>query len=115
MAGREPTPAERMLLRVARQVRDQRVLAAMRAVSRESFVPEHLRASAYADIPLPIGERQTISQPVMVGLMAEALALTGTERVLEIGTGSGYQAAVLARLAREVITVERIDALRERA
>jgi protein-L-isoaspartate(D-aspartate) O-methyltransferase len=89
-----------------RGVRDARVLAAMSAVPRHAFVlPEYLEA-AYADRPLPLGEGQTISQPYMVAAMAEALALSGTERVLEIGAGSGYQAAVLSILAREVIAVE---------
>lgn len=99
----------------ARGVADARVLAAMRAVPREDFVPEALREQACADHPLPIGADQTISQPYMVARMAEALQLRGGERVLEIGTGSGYAAAVLARLAAEVHTVERIAVLAERA
>jgi protein-L-isoaspartate(D-aspartate) O-methyltransferase len=82
------------------------VLEAMLSVPRHEFVPDEFRAYAYADKPLPIGEGQTISQPFMVGAMTEALELTGSERVLEIGTGSGYQAAVLSLLAREVISVE---------
>jgi protein-L-isoaspartate(D-aspartate) O-methyltransferase len=90
-----------------RGIRDERVLAAMELVPRHEFVPEACRASAYADEPLPIGAGQTISQPYMVAAMCEALELDGTERVLEIGTGSGYHAAVLAELAREVFTVER--------
>ncbi|HSG38109.1 MAG TPA: protein-L-isoaspartate(D-aspartate) O-methyltransferase, partial [Thermoanaerobaculia bacterium] len=91
----------------ARGVRDPRVLEAMRTVPREVFVPEHLAEFAYDDTPLPIGEEQTISQPFVVALMAEALGLKAGERVLEIGAGSGYAAAVLSRLAREVFTVER--------
>jgi protein-L-isoaspartate(D-aspartate) O-methyltransferase len=89
-----------------RGVVSPRVLEAMLTVPRHEFVPEHFRQEAYADKPLPIGEGQTISQPFMVGAMTEELELTGSERVLEIGTGSGYQAAVLALLAREVITIE---------
>lgn len=99
----------------ARGVRDARVLEAMRAVPRERFVPERRLDEACADHPLPIGAGQTISQPYIVALMSEALQLQGGERVLEIGTGSGYAAAVLSRLAREVHTVERIAALAEAA
>jgi protein-L-isoaspartate(D-aspartate) O-methyltransferase len=99
----------------ARGVRDERVLQAMRAVPRERFVPEHRQDEACADHPLPIGGGQTISQPYIVALMSEALQLSGGERVLEIGTGSGYAAAVLSRLAREVHTVERIASLAEAA
>lgn len=107
--------AEQMLALIAQRVRDPRVLAAMRETPRHEFVPRSDRHRAYDDAALPIGEGQTISQPLMVAIMTDALALTGSERVLEIGTGSGYQAAVLARLAAEVVTVERLDALRERA
>jgi protein-L-isoaspartate(D-aspartate) O-methyltransferase len=89
-----------------RGVSSERVLEAMASVPRHEFVPDKFRPYAYADKPLPIGEGQTISQPYMVAAMAEALELTGSERVLEIGTGSGYQAAVLSLLAREVISVE---------
>lgn len=89
-----------------RGVSSPRVLEAMTAVPRHEFVPTQFRGDAYADKPLPIGEGQTISQPYMVAAMTEALELTGSEFVLEIGTGSGYQAAVLSLLAREVITVE---------
>jgi protein-L-isoaspartate(D-aspartate) O-methyltransferase len=89
-----------------RGVSSPRVLDAMARVPRHEFVPAEFQSEAYADKPLPIGEGQTISQPYMVAAMAEALELTGSERVLEIGTGSGYQAAVLSLLAREVITVE---------
>lgn len=89
-----------------RGVRDVRVLGAMRAVPRHAFVPAELRAQAYEDAPLPIGGGQTISQPYMVAAMTAALKLRGDERVLEVGGGCGYQAAVLAKLAREVVTVE---------
>jgi protein-L-isoaspartate(D-aspartate) O-methyltransferase len=89
-----------------RGIASPRVLEALLSVPRHEFVPAELQADAYADKPLPIGEGQTISQPYMVGAMTEALELAGSERVLEIGTGSGYQAAVLSRLAREVISVE---------
>lgn len=95
----------------ARGLRDPAVLAAMRAVPREEFVPQQLRSLAYEDRPLPISEGQTISQPYMVAYMAEELALTGGERVLEIGTGSGYAAAVLSRLVPMVLSVERLDGL----
>ena len=98
-----------------RGVHDRRVLAAMRAVPRHRFVPAHLAASAYHDSPLPIGMGQTISQPYIVALMSEMLELTGRERVLEIGTGSGYQTAILAQLAAEVISVERFESLAQEA
>jgi protein-L-isoaspartate(D-aspartate) O-methyltransferase len=98
-----------------RDVVDERVLAAMDRVPRELFVPERLQRRAYEDAALPIGEGQTISQPYMVARIAEALALTGDEHVLDVGTGSGYQAAVLAELADEVDTIERIPALAEQA
>jgi protein-L-isoaspartate(D-aspartate) O-methyltransferase len=91
---------------VARGIRDERVLAAMGRVPRHELVPEALREEAYEDGPLPIGEGQTISQPYIVAAMSEAAVLTGGERVLEVGTGSGYQAAVLSALAREVYTIE---------
>jgi protein-L-isoaspartate(D-aspartate) O-methyltransferase len=100
----------------ARGVRDARVLDAMRRVPRHRFVPPELLAHAYEDTPLPIGERQTISQPYMVALMSEALALTGPEpRVLEVGTGSGYQSAVLAAMGAHVISIERVPELALRA
>lgn len=99
----------------AKGVADPLVLDAMLQVPRHRFVEEALQAQAYSDFPLPIGEKQTISQPYTVGLMTEALQLRGGERVLEIGTGSGYQAAVLARIAARVYTVERIPALARRA
>jgi len=98
-----------------RDVVDERVLAAMERVPRELFVPERLQRRAYEDAALPIGEGQTISQPYMVARIAEALALTGDEHVLDVGTGSGYQAAVLAELGDEVDTIERIPALAEQA
>jgi protein-L-isoaspartate(D-aspartate) O-methyltransferase len=91
---------------VARGVRDERVLAAMRTVPRHLFVPEDLREQAYDDHPLPIGEGQTISQPYIVGLMSELLEVQFGAKVLEIGTGSGYQAAVLASMGCEVFTIE---------
>jgi protein-L-isoaspartate(D-aspartate) O-methyltransferase len=100
---------------VARGVADPRVLDAMRRVPRHLFVDEALRERAYGDHPLPIGEGQTISQPFIVGRMTELLRLTGTEKVLEIGTGCGYQAAVLAELAARVCTVERLPRLAARA
>jgi protein-L-isoaspartate(D-aspartate) O-methyltransferase len=98
-----------------RDVVDERVLAAMERVPRELFVPERLQRRAYEDAALPIGEGQTISQPYMVARIAEALALIGDEHVLDVGTGSGYQAAVLSELADEVDTIERIPALAEQA
>jgi len=94
-----------------RDVEDERVLAAMERVPRELFVPEELRKRAYDDVALPIGDGQTISQPYMVAKICEALALHGDERVLDVGSGSGYQAAVLAELAAEVDTIERIPEL----
>jgi protein-L-isoaspartate(D-aspartate) O-methyltransferase len=98
-----------------RGIRDPRVLEAFRAVPRHLFVGASHRGEAYADHPLPIGEGQTISQPYMVALMTQCLALRGDERVLEIGTGCGYQAAILGRLAAEVVTIERIAPLSEKA
>jgi protein-L-isoaspartate(D-aspartate) O-methyltransferase len=98
-----------------RGIHDPRVLEAMRAVDRAPFVPPPLAECAYEDRPLGIGEGQTISQPYMVALMTQSLALTGRERVLEIGTGSGYQTAILARLAAEVYTIEYHAPLLERA
>lgn len=100
---------------VGRDIRDQLVLEAMRKVPRERFVPEMERDFAYTDGPLPIGAGQTISQPFIVALMTEALQLKGGERVLEIGTGSGYAAAILAEIAGEVFTVERVKELADRA
>ena len=92
---------------VERGIKSTRVLAAMDRVPRERFVPAEVRHLAYADRALPIGSSQTISQPYIVALMTEALELSGGERVLEIGTGSGYQTAILAELAAEVVSVER--------
>jgi protein-L-isoaspartate(D-aspartate) O-methyltransferase len=100
---------------VPRGISDPRVLEAMRQVPRHLFVEDAMQAHAYGDFPLPIGSGQTISQPYIVALMTEALQLKGTERVLEIGTGSGYQAAILSRLCLRVYTIERIDALVGRA
>ncbi|MCR4395763.1 MAG: protein-L-isoaspartate(D-aspartate) O-methyltransferase [Candidatus Saccharicenans sp.] len=98
-----------------RGVRDKKVLRAMLKVPRHLFVPEQLRELAYGDEPLPIGEGQTISQPYIVAYMTEALRLHGREKVLEIGTGSGYQTAVLAEIVREVYTVELIPELSRQA
>jgi len=99
----------------ARGIRDPLVLDAMRVVPREAFVPEHLRESAYLDSPLPIGSGQTISQPHVVAFMIEALSLKGGEKVMEIGAGSGYAAAVLGQIAGEVYAIERIPELADRA
>jgi len=98
-----------------RGIKDERVLAAMAQVPRHRFVSDMRGESAYGDYPMPIGAGQTISQPYMVAIMTECLALKGDEKVLEIGTGSGYQAAVLAECAREVCSVERIPALADAA
>jgi protein-L-isoaspartate(D-aspartate) O-methyltransferase len=115
--GRYTRERERMVEEhlVARGVTDPGVLAAMRRVPRHRFVQEALRDRAYGDHPLPIGEEQTISQPFIVGLMTSLLELTGREKVLEVGTGSGYQTAVLAQLARRVCSIERLPRLAERA
>ncbi|NOT00849.1 MAG: protein-L-isoaspartate(D-aspartate) O-methyltransferase [Phycisphaerales bacterium] len=99
----------------ARGIRDPRVLAAMDAVPRERFVPEALRSAAYEDRALPIDEQQTISQPYIVAYMTDALCVAPHHRVLEVGTGSGYQVAVLAHLANEVHTIERLEVLSETA
>jgi protein-L-isoaspartate(D-aspartate) O-methyltransferase len=99
---------------VSRGIKAERVLEAMRKVPRHLFVPEELRESAYHDGPLSIGEGQTISQPYMVALMTECLGLKGGEKVLEIGTGSGYQTAILAELAEHVYTIERVPILLEK-
>ena len=99
----------------ARGVKDGRVLQAMRKVKRHLFVPPIYQRLAYEDTPLPIGEEQTISQPYIVALMTELLGLIGSERVLEIGTGSGYQAAILAELAAYVYTIEILPGLAEQA
>ena len=94
-----------------RGIRDERVLSVMAEVPRHLFIPKEIRQLAYADEPLPIGEGQTISQPYIVAEMTAALRLSGTEKVLEIGTGSGYQTVILARLCREIVTIERIATL----
>jgi protein-L-isoaspartate(D-aspartate) O-methyltransferase len=99
----------------ARGVRDKRVLSAMRKVPRHMFVPENMRPYAYQDEPLLIGEGQTISQPYIVAYMSESLRLMGDETVLEVGTGSGYQAAILAEVVKEVFTVELVEILSLRA
>lgn len=99
----------------ARGVSDRRVLEAMRKIPRHLFVPEELRHAAYDDRPLPIGEGQTISQPYIVAVMTEQLELSPGDRVLEIGTGSGYQAAILAELAGNVISIERLPRVAEKA
>jgi protein-L-isoaspartate(D-aspartate) O-methyltransferase len=117
-AGREPDPrrtrmVERQLRR--RGITDERVLRAMARVPREAFVPLDLVGAAYDDAALPIGEEQTISQPFIVATMCELLALEGDEHVLDVGTGSGYAAAVLDELAASVVSIERIPALAARA
>jgi protein-L-isoaspartate(D-aspartate) O-methyltransferase len=99
----------------SRGVRDERVLRAMEKIPRHLFIDEGLIDQAYNDNPLPIGEKQTISQPYIVALMTEALELKGREKVLELGTGSGYQAAILAELADRVFTVERLASLAQKA
>ena len=97
------------------EIKDKRVLAAMACVPRERFVPSESQHLAYEDIPLPIGFDQTISQPYIIALMTVALELTGKEKVLEVGTGSGYQAAILSKLARQVVTTERLPTLAKAA
>ena len=110
-------PAARAsLVRIlSKEIRDERALDAIGRVPRERFVPAPLRQHAYENRPLPIGNGQTISQPLMVALMIQALRLRGDEKLLEVGTGSGYQAALLSHLAREVVTVERVPELAESA
>jgi protein-L-isoaspartate(D-aspartate) O-methyltransferase len=100
---------------IARGIKDPKLIAAMKKVPRHVFVEEALQSQAYGDHPLPIGEKQTISQPYMVALMTEALLLSGKEKVLEIGTGSGYQTAILAELSEKVYSIERIRPLAIRA
>lgn len=95
----------------SRGIRDQKVLETMLRIPREEFVPEQFRHNAFVDAPLPIGYGQTITQPYMTALMVQLLALTGTEKVLEVGTGCGYHAAVLGALSRRVISIERIPEL----
>ncbi len=106
-----------LMAQLARRIRSPQVLRAMAAVPRERFVPPDSRSMAYSDIPLPIGEGQTISQPAMVAEMSAALRLSAKDKILEVGSGSGYQAAVLAQLAPEgmVVTVERVPELAARA
>ncbi|MGE3540704.1 MAG: protein-L-isoaspartate(D-aspartate) O-methyltransferase [Candidatus Tectimicrobiota bacterium] len=118
--GREATYTTARLAMVQRQLQkrgitEARVLQAMRDVPRHLFVPQAWRHEAYSDHPLPIGDDQTISQPYMVAIMTQSLHLQGTERVLEIGTGSGYQAAVLSRLAAQVYSIEYFPGLAQRA
>src|SRR5262249_35678429 len=115
--GRAARERERMVDEqlVRRRITDSRVLDALRKVPRHRFVEEALRDRAYGDHPLPIGEGQTISQPYMVAAMTQLLRLAGTEKVLEIGSGSGYQTAVLAELARRVCSIERLPGLAARA
>jgi protein-L-isoaspartate(D-aspartate) O-methyltransferase len=108
-------PRERLMAELVDEVKDKRVLDAMRRVPREEFVDRDVRHAAYENRPLPIGHGQTISQPLIVALMAQALLLTGDEKVLEVGTGSGYQAAVLSLLAREAVSVERVAPLAQAA
>lgn len=116
VAASEKIRRERMVSQLeARGIRHEGVLAAMRAIPREHFVEEALRGEAYSDAALPIGDHQTISQPWMVARMCELAEPEGTGRVLEIGTGSGYEAAVLSRLFEQVYSVERIPALSSRA
>jgi protein-L-isoaspartate(D-aspartate) O-methyltransferase len=110
--AREKMVAEQLQ---ARGIKDARVLEAMRTVPRDRFIPAELRDHAYDDGPLPIGADQTISQPYMVALTCEVAQLSGVERVLEVGTGSGYEAAVLSKLAAQVITIESIPHLYDRA
>ena len=104
-----------MIKHLATEIRNERVLEAMSRIPREHFIPLEERHLAYQDRPLPIGLNQTISQPYIIALMTESLELSGKEKVLEIGSGSGYQAAILAELARWVITVERLPALAKAA
>jgi len=105
----------RLIEHLGTEISDKQVLTAMAHIPRERFIPPEEQYLAYEDIPLPIGLNQTISQPFIIALMTEALELAGTEKVLEIGTGSGYQSAILAELARRVVTIERMPALAERA
>jgi len=100
---------------ISRGIKDKRVLTAFLKVEREKFVPKNLRKEAYEDFPLSIGEGQTISQPYMVALMTQCLKLQGEEKILEVGTGSGYQTAILAELSKEVFSLERIEKLAHKA
>src|SRR6185436_4369493 len=114
-ANEDPSQAqalrEQLVNELSTRMRSQRVLDALRRVPRHLFVPEATLSRAYANTPLPIGHGQTISQPEVVAIMTEALALRGPERVLEIGTGSGYQAAILSLLAKQVYTIESVTDL----
>ena len=105
----------RLIAHLGGEISDRRVLAVMAHIPRECFVPPEEQLSAYEDMPLPIGLDQTISQPLIIAMMTEALELKGKEKVLEVGTGSGYQSSILAELARLVITVERLPSLAETA
>jgi protein-L-isoaspartate(D-aspartate) O-methyltransferase len=105
----------RLIEQLSSEIRDKRVLDAISRIPREKFVPRESRSAAYEDRPLPIGFEQTISQPYIIALMTESLELTGSEKVLELGTGSGYQTAILADLARQVVSVERVPELAESA
>ena len=105
------TDRERLLERLRREIEDERVLETMARVPRELFVPAEGRRYAYDDRPLPIGQGQTISQPFIVALMTQSMELTGNEKVLELGTGCGYQTAILSKLVKKVVTIERIEAL----
>jgi len=106
---------KKLIDKLAREINDPRVLDAMELVPRHRFVPSSSLSMVYMDIPLPIGENQTISQPYIVALMTQELELKGTEKVLELGTGCGYQTAILAELAKKVVTVERLPKLSEHA
>ena len=101
----------RLIKKIGSEIKDKRVLEVMSRIPRELFVPEGVRHQAYEDKPLPIGYEQTISQPYIIALMTEALEIQGTEKVLELGTGSGYQTAILAELAAKVISIERVPEL----
>jgi protein-L-isoaspartate(D-aspartate) O-methyltransferase len=105
----------KLIAHLKTEIYDRRVLEVMGRIPRERFLPPHFQQVAYLDEPLAIGSGQTISQPLIIALMTQALELTGNEKVLEIGTGSGYQSAILAELCREVITTERISVLAESA
>jgi len=109
------TARAKLIEHLSSEIKDRRVLEVMSRIPREKFVPPEVRYQAYEDKPLPIGCEQTISQPYIIALMTEALELTGGEKVLELGTGSGYQTAILAELAKLVISVERMPALADSA
>lgn len=109
------TARVRLIDSLAREIPDKQVLSVMTEIPRHAFVPPELQKYAYEDRPLPIGHEQTISQPFIVALMTQNLELTGTEKVLELGTGSGYQTAILAKLAQRIVSIERIPSLAEKA